>query len=171
MRFGREPFDAPEVQALVLAQQAEMCELYEGEGDIGPVREANMFEPPHGAFLVGRDDGKPIVCGGIVRFDDTRAELKRMYVVPAARGRGHGRGLLVALEDEARALGYTGIVLETATGRPRRSVCTSRPATGACRATSRTRRGRSASATRSSCKQPAFKLVAVVEPSERLQPG
>jgi putative acetyltransferase len=33
--------------------------------------------------------------------------------VPEARGRGFGRDLLAALEDEARALGYTGIVLET----------------------------------------------------------
>jgi GNAT superfamily N-acetyltransferase len=112
MRFGPESFAAPDVQALALAQQAELRGL-DGRGDIGPARNAQMFEPPDGLFLVGRDDGRAVVCGGIARFDDTRAELKRMYVVPEARGRGFGRELLAALETEARALGYTGVVLET----------------------------------------------------------
>jgi GNAT superfamily N-acetyltransferase len=113
MRFGREPFESPDAQSLALAQQEELTEL-DGRGDIGPVRVGHMFEPPDGVFLVGRDDGRAVVCGGIARFDDSRAELKRMYVLPEARGRGHGRELLEALEDEARALGYTGVVLETA---------------------------------------------------------
>src|SRR4029077_7405380 len=70
-------------------------------------------EPPDGVFLVSRTEGHPVGCGGICRFDEARAELKRMYVVPAERGRGLGRGLLEALEAEARRLGYAGIVLET----------------------------------------------------------
>ena len=47
------------------------------------------------------------------RFDATRGELKRMYVVPAARGRGLGRRVLEELEAEARALGYASLVLES----------------------------------------------------------
>ena len=91
---------------------------YEGEADIGPTREAAMFLPPDGVFLVVRDEGRAVGCGGVCRFDETRAELKRMYVVPDARGRGLGRLLLVALEDEARRLGYDGIVLETGDRQP-----------------------------------------------------
>lgn len=113
-----EPFDAPDVLALVRAQQEEMRGLYDGVGDIGPPRDAAMFEPPAGRFLVARIDGKAVACGGICRFDTTRAELKRMYVVPDARGRGLGRVLLAALEDEARRLGYVGIVLETGDRQP-----------------------------------------------------
>jgi GNAT superfamily N-acetyltransferase len=109
-----EPFDSPDAVALCSAQQAEMLELYEGEADIGPTREASMFVEPHGAFLVLRDDdGRAVGCGGIARFDETRGELKRMYVVPEARGRGLGRLLLVELEAAARRLGYASVVLET----------------------------------------------------------
>lgn len=113
MRSGPEPFDAPDVQALVTAQQAEMLELYEGEADIGPAREASMFVEPDGVFLVVRDDDRAVACGGIARFDETRGELKRMYVLPDARGRGLGRRVLVELEAEARRLGYGSLVLET----------------------------------------------------------
>jgi GNAT superfamily N-acetyltransferase len=106
------------VTALAVAQQAEMRGLYEGEADIGPTREAAMFVPPDGIFLVVRDEGRAVACGGICRFDGTRAELKRMYVVPEARGRGLGRRLLEDLEAQARAFGYTGIVLETGDKQP-----------------------------------------------------
>jgi ribosomal protein S18 acetylase RimI-like enzyme len=114
MRSGPEPFDSPDAQALCDAQQAEMLALYEGEADIGPTREAEMFVAPNGAFVVVRDDaGSAVACGGIARFDDTRGEVKRMYVVPQARGQGLGRRVLVELERQAQALGYTSVVLET----------------------------------------------------------
>jgi putative acetyltransferase len=114
MRSGPEPFDSPDVVALCAAQQREMTALYEGEGDIGPARDAAMFEPPDGVFLVLRDDdGRAVACGGIARFDQARGELKRMYVVPELRGRGLGRRLLVELELAGRRLGYRGVVLET----------------------------------------------------------
>ena len=113
MRSGPEPFDSPDVQALCEAQQAEMLALYEGEADIGPKRDAWTFVPPDGVFVVVRDGDRAVACGGIARFDETRAEVKRMYVVPDARGRGLGRRILVELEEQARAFGYTGLVLET----------------------------------------------------------
>ena len=93
--------------------------LYEGEADIGPTREAPMFVEPDGVFLVVRDDdGSAVACGGVARFDDERGELKRMFVVPEARGRGLGRRLLVELEAEAQRLGYHALVLETGDRQP-----------------------------------------------------
>jgi GNAT superfamily N-acetyltransferase len=106
-------FDEPEIQALASAQQEEMRGIYGGEADIGPTRDAWMFEPPDGTFVVARVDDVAVGCGGVCRFDESRAELKRMYVAPSARGLGLGRRLLDALEGEARRLGYVGVVLET----------------------------------------------------------
>jgi GNAT superfamily N-acetyltransferase len=118
MHSGPEPFDSPDVRALAEAQQEEMRGRYGGVGDIGPAREAHMFEPPDGVFLVMRIDGRAVACGGVCRFDASRAELKRMYVLPAARGTGLGRQLLEALEAEARRFRYTAIVLETGNRQP-----------------------------------------------------
>ena len=81
---------------------------------------AEEFAPPHGGFLVGYLDGRPVAMGGW-RFApyaapagaDRAAEIKRMYVADAARGRGFGRTLLSALEDDARAAGADWMVLET----------------------------------------------------------
>ncbi|MEA2272469.1 MAG: hypothetical protein QOI98_1177, partial [Solirubrobacteraceae bacterium] len=44
--------------------------------------------------------------------------IKRMYVLPEARSRGHARRLLVALEDAARALGYARVRLDTGREQP-----------------------------------------------------
>ena len=89
---------------------------YDGVADIGPTRVADMFVPPDGVFLVVRDgEGRAIGCGGICRFDDARAELKRMYVVPDSRGLGLGRRLLVELELDHELAGLlrdAGLVLQ-----------------------------------------------------------
>src|SRR5665647_2865771 len=66
-------FDEPDVLELAVAQQEEMRALYDGEADIGPTRDAWMFEPPDGAFLAARIDGRAVGCGGICRFDETYA--------------------------------------------------------------------------------------------------
>lgn len=71
------------------------------------------LNPPRGVFLVGYEDGVAVCCGGIKRLEPVTCELKRMYVVPEARGRGVGRALLGALEDRARSLGYTVARLDT----------------------------------------------------------
>jgi GNAT superfamily N-acetyltransferase len=58
-------------------------------------------------------DGVPVGCGALRLLNAETAELNRMYVVPAARGKGLGRRLVAALEAEARALRVRQLVLET----------------------------------------------------------
>jgi GNAT superfamily N-acetyltransferase len=104
---------------LVSAMVAEMVPLY-GKIDVpeAPSATPEDMGPPGGAFLVGYEDGTPICGGGIKRLPDGACEIKRMYVVPEARGRGIARALLVALEDEARALGYAVARLDTGPRQP-----------------------------------------------------
>jgi GNAT superfamily N-acetyltransferase len=102
---------------LVAAMRAEIAAMYAGVDLTDPrMPAAGPLElgPPAGAFLVGYLDSEPVCCGGVKRLPDAGCcEIKRMYVVPAARGRGVARELLTALEDRARALGYVVARLDT----------------------------------------------------------
>lgn len=68
------------------------------------------YGPPSGAFFLEKNS---LGCGGLRRFADGVAEMKRLYVVPAARGRGIGEALARRIMDEARRLGYRRLVLDT----------------------------------------------------------
>ncbi|HEX2410703.1 MAG TPA: GNAT family N-acetyltransferase [Solirubrobacteraceae bacterium] len=70
--------------------------------------------PPSGAFVLVLVDGEVVAGGGLRRLSDGVAEIKRMYVSPAARGGGHGRRVLAALEAAALELGYERVRLDTA---------------------------------------------------------
>jgi GNAT superfamily N-acetyltransferase len=113
-------YDALVAQALVADAMAELGERYEdGEGDATPVSPAE-FQPPDGAFLIAYLDGEAVGCGGWRSHGDDGAvaELKRMYTVRSARGRGVGRRVLKAVEDSARAHGRSRMVLECGVRQP-----------------------------------------------------
>ena len=55
----------------------------------------------------------PIGCIGLVPTGRNLAEIKRLYVTPAARRKGLARGLVAALEETASAAGVTCLQLET----------------------------------------------------------
>ena len=52
------------------------------------------------------------------REPDVRAEIKRMYTAPSARGTGVGRAILERLEAVAAELGYRDVLLETGLAQP-----------------------------------------------------
>ncbi len=101
---------------------AEIVVRYGGE-EFEPPLDASRFQPPNGTFVMAwletdGGDEVPVGCAGIRRHDDRTAELKRMFVVESARGRGVARALLARLEEEASALGYVELWLETGTEQP-----------------------------------------------------
>jgi ribosomal protein S18 acetylase RimI-like enzyme len=76
------------------------------------------LSPPQGVLLVARgSDGELLGYAGVrlLAGDPSAAELKRMYVRPAGRGLGLGRGLLLAAEAAAQELGASRVVCETNT--------------------------------------------------------
>jgi GNAT superfamily N-acetyltransferase len=127
--IGTAPLDVrvvdyghPDAVALVAAVQQVYVERYGGV-DATPVQPAE-FAPPSGLFLVGYLDRAPVTCGGWrlraagPGLPGTDAELKRMYVVAAVRGRGFARRLLTELERTAAEAGARRLVLETGTRQP-----------------------------------------------------
>lgn len=110
----------PESIALVQAMEREIDELYSDRpGSVHTVGATpDEMVPPDGDFLVVREGGRDVGCGGIKRIDAESCEIKRMYVVPEARGRGLSTALLAALEERARELGYAIARLDTADRQP-----------------------------------------------------
>ena len=122
LTFHGFAIDDPPAATLVQAMRDEMAVLYAGlEIDAARMPKAGPAElgPPHGTFLVGLEGGAPVCCGGLKRLPDGACEIKRIYVVPAARGRGVARALLAELERRARELGYAVARLDTGPRQPR----------------------------------------------------
>jgi GNAT superfamily N-acetyltransferase len=115
VRIEAVAYDHPDAVRLVGEVQQEYVIRYGGE-DHGPVDPAD-FTPPSGLFLVGYASGAAVVCGGW-RARGTDAEIKRMYVAPAARGRGLARRMLAELERTARDAGHQRAILETGSMQP-----------------------------------------------------
>ncbi len=68
---------------------------------------------PAGLFLVATLDAEPVGCGALKFHPGAPAEVKRMWVAPAARGLGLGRRLLAELEAGAASAGVNVLRLET----------------------------------------------------------
>lgn len=71
------------------------------------------YARPRGCLLLARFDGVAVGCAGLRPFDKKIGEIKRLYVRPAARGHDLGRRLTVRLVEEARAIGYERLYLDT----------------------------------------------------------
>jgi GNAT superfamily N-acetyltransferase len=122
-------YDSPLAQELVEEVQAEYVQRYGGRDD-SPV-DPEEFTPPDGAFLVVTAGGTSVGTVALRRHvpdvdveeaapadEGPVAELKRLYVRAGHRRRGHARRILRLAEEQARALGYRRIVLETGTEQP-----------------------------------------------------
>lgn len=125
MNIRRVSFDHPDAVKLNDQVQAEYHVRYGDGGDATPL-DPSDFDPPNGVYLIAYDESDTPVATGGWRAQDTNdegnldgdAELKRMYVVDAMRGRGLARRMLAALEEDARAAGRRRMVLETGTEQP-----------------------------------------------------
>ncbi|MDJ0340879.1 GNAT family N-acetyltransferase [Streptomyces sp. H10-C2] len=123
MKIRTMRYDHPDAVKLNDRVQLEYVERY-GDGDLTPM-DATQFDPPRGLYLVGYVDERPVASGGWRAQDespegyaDGDAELKRMYVVDEARGRGLARRILAELEASAAAAGRSRMVLETGAKQP-----------------------------------------------------
>ncbi len=105
---------SPEGRALIAASQAALLEVFRAD-EIFSMDPAEL-DRPHISFLVAEREtpqgAQAVGCVAMVRCGDY-AEVKRLFVTPAARGQGLARRLMAHLEDMARAEGLACIRLET----------------------------------------------------------
>ena len=99
-----------ELRALIEGLDAALNTKYLPEQRHGLSLDA-LFAPNIRFFIAWRG-AEPVGCGGVALFEDY-AEVKRMFVVPAARGQGVARAVLARLEAEALAAGISRLRRET----------------------------------------------------------
>jgi putative acetyltransferase len=109
-------WDDPDAVRLREAQRTELDARYgTDDHEPGEVPTAETVT----VFLVARDgSGTAVGCGGIRLLGPGSGEVKRMYVEPPVRGSGVAAALLRALEEHARGLGITRLLLETGIAQP-----------------------------------------------------
>jgi len=111
-----EVVDPCGTDALALLHEAalEARRLYADLFAPGAPMPGNPPAAPGCVYLVAYDDaGSPTGCAALRMIDSQTAEVRRVYVLKAWRREGVAQVLMARLEDEARALGYRELKLET----------------------------------------------------------
>ncbi|MDH2384719.1 bifunctional helix-turn-helix transcriptional regulator/GNAT family N-acetyltransferase [Bradyrhizobium sp. CER78] len=94
---------------------AELAQRFKQGFDVKLSRDpdAKDMVRPRGSFIVAVSDGLPLGCVGLKGGGREYAEIKRLWVAPAARGLGLGRRLMDTAEHAARELGIALLRLDT----------------------------------------------------------
>jgi putative acetyltransferase len=116
LKVSRETPRRDDVVMLIRQSDALMQSLYPAESN--HLVDIDSLAQPRVHFFVAREDGKALGCGAFVPGTDGHAEMKRVFVDPAARGKGVARAIMEALEREAALLCVTLMQLETGIRQP-----------------------------------------------------
>ncbi len=107
----QETPDQPDVVRLLEQADARSASLYPNESRFGLDLAGLLSQAVR--FYVARLDGRVVGCGGYALGQGGDAELKRVFVLPAVRGQGVGRALVLAIEQAAVAEQVQWMRLET----------------------------------------------------------
>lgn len=87
-------------------------ELVGGEQNRAEYILYNQLEDIHDV-IIAYDDDVPVGSASFKKYDDECAEVKRVFVTQAYRGKGISNKLMELLEDAARKRGYQYLILES----------------------------------------------------------
>lgn len=107
--------EAPEARHCLQSYYAELGQRFDTGFDPATSLDPSAADmrPPRGSFFTAHADGLPLGCVGLKGTGTPTAEIKRLWVAPAARGQGLARRLMAAVEARAGALGITTLRLDT----------------------------------------------------------
>lgn len=105
--------DSPDFVALASALDAELEDRYPGLSEDEPPQ---ALEPL--VAVVAYNGDTPVGCGALRELEHGIGEIKRMFVLPQARGLGAARRMLEVLEAQGDALGYSAVRLGTGVRQP-----------------------------------------------------
>jgi putative acetyltransferase len=108
--ISRTDSDNPDFQKLTRELDIELCKIYNTRPE--DFEEYNRITNLKTVLLV-YDNGHAVACGCFKEFDKSTVELKRMYVIPAFRGRGIASAMVAELETWAQETGHRAAILET----------------------------------------------------------
>jgi putative acetyltransferase len=106
----------PEITAMIHTLDRYMGALYPAESN--HLVDVNTLAQPNVLFFAAKVNGKYVGCGAVMIHGRDYAEVKRVFVDPAARGLGLGRRLIDQLAASARQQGITLMRLETGISQP-----------------------------------------------------
>ena len=64
--------------------------------------------------MIKNEAGRYVGTFGLYQLSETTCEIRKMYLLPEARGKGLGKWMVNTLLEKAKALGYQKVELETA---------------------------------------------------------
>jgi GNAT superfamily N-acetyltransferase len=105
--------DSPDFVSLVSALDAELEDRYPGLSADAPASAQDLL-----VAVVAYGGDAPIGCGALRELEPGVGEIKRMFVLPEARGLGTARRMLEVLEAQGRALGYSAVRLGSGVRQP-----------------------------------------------------
>jgi putative acetyltransferase len=112
------PGDNPVLSKIVKSTLAEFGANHPNTVYFDPTTDAlyELFQQPGAVYNVAEIGGKIVGGGGIFPTEGLPAgtcELVKMYLLPEARGLGLGRILIEKCLEQAKALGYKNVYLES----------------------------------------------------------
>lgn len=114
------PVSDARVEPLLRELGDEYSRRYGGDAhaELARYPDEEFTAPYGGVLLLLIEDGEPVAGGAFRRYDETTAELKRIWTHSAHRRRGLARRVVAELEREAGARGYRRVYLTTGPRQP-----------------------------------------------------